>query len=534
MPSRSFMLTVDRGFGAVNATGLDIALDRPLPASVPVGRATAVFCVGSCFHPHRRVTEVTIAVNGVRHRPAAQRMPRLDRFRELHPTLDAAETASVDRDPGSTRDPELRAYRSGFWATIPIGPCERPGGLELRVEAQLDDGATANAALGTIAVVESPHEPVSDEPLPGGVEQPLIAICMATFNPDIELFRIQVESIRAQTDQNWVCVISDDCSSPEQFEAIAETVAGDDRFVLSRADKHLSFYRNFERALGLVPAEAEFIALCDHDDRWYPDKLEALREGIGSAEMAYSDLRRVDAAGRVRSETLWQGRRNNQTNLASLLISNTIPGAACMFRRRVIDHALPFPDGPGWDFHDHWLALVAMALGNVAYVDRPLYDYVQHPGAVLGRVASDDESPAGTEPAGLRVRLRGWRGFLERWRSVYFGLYLQRELHAQVLLARCAGDLTRRKRRALRLLVDAARSPLAFAWLAGRPARALFGRNETLRLETALARGILWRYLIVLRTWGRQRPGGTEDDASMPSLDPDSLKSRQRRWLARR
>jgi hypothetical protein len=236
----------------------------------------------------------------------------------------------------------------------------------------------------------------------------------------------------------------------------------------------------------------------------------------------------------VRAETLWQGRRHNHANLASLLISNTVPGAACLFRRRVIEYALPFPDGPGWDFHDHWLALVAMSLGEVAYVDRPLYDYVQHPGAVLGRVASGDGSTAGVNPAGLRVRLGRWRGFLDRWRSAYFSLYLQRELHAQVLLARCGAELTRRKRRALRLLVDAARSPLAFAWLAARPARALFGRNETLRVEGVLSRGILWRFLISLRTRGRERPGITENDASMPSLDPDRLKSRQRRWLARR
>ncbi len=292
--------------------------------------------------------------------------------------------------PNPPGDPELRSYRSGFWATIPIGPRRQPGELELRVEARLDNGTTASAALGTIAVVEPP-EPPSYEGLPAPAGLPLIAICMATFNPDIELFRTQVESIRAQTDRHWVCLISDDCSAPEQFEEIAEVVAGDRRFVLSRAERHLGFYRNFERALQMVPAEAEFVALSDHDDRWYPDKLESLRAAIGPAELAYSDLRRVDANGHVRAETLWHGRRNNNTNLASLLISNTIVGAACLFRRRVIDRALPFPDGPGWDFHDHWLALVAMALGEVAYVDRPLYDYVQHPGdprAVLGRAAA--------------------------------------------------------------------------------------------------------------------------------------------------
>jgi glycosyltransferase involved in cell wall biosynthesis len=517
----------------VDGTGLDVALDRPLPAAVPVGRVTAVFCVGTCFHPHQRVTDVAIAVNGSRHRPTAQRMPRLDRFRELHPTRPPGEAGSVGRDRDSPRDPELRSYRSGFWATVPIEPRERPGRLQLSVEARLADGRTESAPLGTIDVVERPEPSLYESP-PGTGDQPLIAICMATFNPNMELFRAQVESIQAQTYRNWVCVISDDCSEPEQFEEIAELVEGDDQFLLSRADKHLSFFRNFERTLELAPAEAEFLALSDHDDRWYPEKLEALRDGLGSAELAYSDLRRVDVTGRVRAETLWQGRRNNHTNLASLLISNTIVGASCLFRRRVIDYALPFPSGPGWDFHDHWLALVAMSLGEIAYVDRPLYDQVQHPDAVLGRVAVDEDPSPHIKRLGLRARMARRRGFLSRWRSAYFSLYLHRDFHARLLLTRCGAQLTRRKRRALRLIVAAARSPLAFAWLAARPVRTLFGRNETLRLEAALARGILWRYLIAVRTMGRERPGVSEDDASLPSPVPQKLGPRQRRWLARR
>jgi glycosyltransferase involved in cell wall biosynthesis len=518
---------------ATSGTELEVALDRPLPEALPVGPATAIFCVGTCFHRRRRVADLVIAVNGVRHRPTAQRMPRLDRFRELHPELPSGKASSTDRDSRSPKDPELRSYRSGFWATIPIPFRERAGELKLTLEARLADGTRASAALGAIAVVERPR-PLDLEARPGAGERPLIAICMATFNPDPELFRIQVESIRAQTDRDWICVISDDCSEAQRYETIVEIVGKDERFRLSRAERHLSFYRNFERALGLMPPEIELVALSDHDDRWYPDKLAALREAIGSAELAYSDLRRTDVAGRVRSETLWEGRRNNRNNLASLLISNTVPGAACLFRRRVLDRALPFPSGPGWDFHDHWLALVAMSLGEVAYVDRPLYDYVQHPGAVLGRVTAAGSGPERAESGGPRRWLGRRRDFLSRWRAAYFTMYLQRDFHARILLARCARDLSGRKRRALRLLVAAARAPGAFAWLALRPTRVLVGRNETLRLEDLLVRGILWRHLIVVRSRGRERPGRSGEDASMPSAVAQTLGPRQRRWLARR
>jgi glycosyltransferase involved in cell wall biosynthesis len=521
------VIAAERDSTRTDGAELDLVLDFPLPNALPVGQATALFCAGTCFHRHRAVEELVITVDGMPHRATAHGMPRFDRFRSLHPTVSVDRAASLARDPESSRDPELHSYRSGFWATVPIQAQASPRELELGVEARLAGGAAARASLGTIAVVQRAEAP-SYEGLPA-IGRPLIAICMATFNPEPGLFQTQVESIREQSDRDWICLISDDGSRADRFEAIRETIGGDPRFVISRSDQRLGFYRNFERALRMVPPEVEFVALSDHDDRWYPDKLAVLRNAIGDAELVYSDQRLVDAEGRVRRETLWRGRRNNYTNLASLLVSNTIAGAASLFRRRVIDYAVPFPGGPGWKFHDHWLALVAMTLGEVVYVDRPLYDYVQHPGAVLGRAASDPEPPR-PRP---RASLDRWRGFTDRWRAAYFHAYLDREVQAQVLLARCGTAVTQRKRRALRLLINADRSPLAFAWLASRPARALLGRNETLRFEDVLVRGILWRYLVALRAGRGERPTRSMLDASPPPFHPDSVGSKRlRRWLA--
>ena len=224
------------------------------------------------------------------------------------------------------------------------------------------------------------------------------------------LFDTQVRSLQAQTDQRWVCVISDDCSSERRFEQIQALVGEDPRFTLSRSTARLGFYRNFERALTMVPADAGLIALCDQDDRWYPEKLSVLRRSLGQATLVYSDQRLVTAEWHVLRDTLWRGRRNNHDDLASMLVANTITGAAMLFRRDVAELALPFPDTPGFQFHDHWLAAVALAAGEVAYVDRPLYDYVQHPGAVFGDVthgSGPERRPAQTG-AWLRRFAIGW------------------------------------------------------------------------------------------------------------------------------
>lgn len=316
---------------------------------------------------------------------------------------------------------------------------------------------------------------------------------MATLDPDPELLRIQLDSLRAQTETSWVCLISDDCSRPDRFREVERHVADDPRFTISRSQRRRGFYRNFERCLQMLPAEAELVALCDQDDRWYPEKLATLRLGLGDAQLVYSDQRLVDRDGRVLADTYWSSRRNNYTNLVSLLVANTVTGAASLCRREVIDRALPFPETPGEQYHDHWLALVAMASGRIAYIDRPLYDYVQHGGAALGHAAAN----AGYPPSGRRglARIRGWRQTLRDWRWAYLNGYLRLKVLAEALLSRCSGSLEGRKCAALRRFVGAERSPLGFVWLALRPLRRLLGRNETLGYEKLLARGILWRHL---------------------------------------
>jgi glycosyltransferase involved in cell wall biosynthesis len=513
-------------------SGLMVRLDTRLP-SLQAGRGTAVFCSGACFHRHDEVRSLALLVDGTSHTPTAWGMPRLDLFQMAHPGLDLGGNGAPGGDPASPDDPELRCYRSGFWATLPIEARARPGAVQLQLAVQLASGAELVAPLGRLEVVEPTAPPVYENLPEAAAGGSLIAVCLATFNPDEARLRTQIDSLRGQTDQDWICLISDDCSLPERYEPIERMVGEDRRFVVSRSAQNLGPYRNFERALEMVPLEADLVALCDQDDRWHPDKLQVLRGALGEAGLVYSDQRLVDNEGRVLQDTLWRGRRNNHTDLASMLVANSITGAAMLFRREIGELARPFPDTPGWQFHDHWIALVALALGHLAYVDRPLYDYVQHGDAVLGQAR---ESRPPQPRRSLRERLprpdtlrEHWRG----WRANYFYGYLPHEVQAQALLARFPGSLSDSKRRTLERFIAAARSPLPFAWLAARPMRALLGANETLGTEAELARGIAWRHLIEARTGDRQVPFGAPHDATCPPLDVDTLgHSRLAKWRA--
>ena len=321
---------------------------------------------------------------------------------------------------------------------------------------------------------------------------------MATFNPDPALFKHQIDSIRAQDRGEWACIVCDDGSDAGSLAEIKAVLGDDGRFELHACAQRLGFYRNFERALGLVPPPARFVAFCDQDDRWHPRKLRLLRNAFGpGVNLAYSDMRIVGTDGRVISDTYWTKRRNNSTDLLSLLIANTVSGTACMFRRELLAYALPFPvEAPG-AFHDRWLALVALALGDLAYLDLPLLDYVQHRAAAIGHGRAN-RGGARRRDLGewwqALTRLRSGE-LARRWRAAYEDVYLRIAAEAAALEQRCGAEMEPAKLRAAHRIAVADRSPLAVPWLQLRSMRRHLGRDETLGVERGLARGIAWHQL---------------------------------------
>ena len=103
-----------------------------------------------------------------------------------------------------------------------------------------------------------------------------------------------MESIRAQTQGAWICLISDDGSIPITWARCARDRRRPTLRVDGERDRR-GFYGNYERALAAVPPGADLVALADQDDRWDPEKLEALLASIGDRELVYGDMRVVDA-----------------------------------------------------------------------------------------------------------------------------------------------------------------------------------------------------------------------------------------------
>lgn len=441
----------------------------PLPERIAVGGGTAIFLDGRCSWPGLELDELVVVVGGVEY-----------------PAMGWGIAA-----PGSASGEDY------WWAVAGFGPLERDECLQVGLRATALGGETAGAPIGEVVLTSDlPAPPELDRrPRPEADEGPLVAICMATYEPDMDLFRTQVESIRRQSHRNWVCLISDDRSSESALVAMRAVIAGDDRFTLSRAEANRGFYRNFERALQLVPAEAAFVALSDQDDHWHPDKIDRLLAGLEPGRrLVYSDMRITDRHGGVIAPTYWGFRRNNYSDFGSLVLANTVTGAASLFDAALLTDVLPFPPRHSALFHDHWIAEVALALGGLSYVDAPLHDYVQHDAATLGYLQANGN---GRYSAPWRERIGIWygrwsgRGYRLGWRPPYFRVYCRVALTAEALRRRLGPRLSRDHATVLGLIDD---RPAGWVWLAGRALRDLRGRSETLGRERVILSGLAWRH----------------------------------------
>lgn len=99
----------------------------------------------------------------------------------------------------------------------------------------------------------------------------LVSIITPTYN-SAEFVAETIDSIISQTYQNWELLITDDCSTDETCSIVEQYADCDSRIKLLRLETNsgAGVARNFS----IENARGRYIAFCDSDDRWYPDKLE--------------------------------------------------------------------------------------------------------------------------------------------------------------------------------------------------------------------------------------------------------------------
>ena len=207
---------------------------------------------------------------------------------------------------------------------------------------------------------------------------PLVSIAVCSYN-GAKFLQQQLDSLAGQDYSNFEIIIIDDCSSDSTFEILKLFKKDKENVKIFQNETNLGFVKNFEKAISLC--SGDYIALCDQDDIWFPEKISKLVESIGSAGLVYSAVQLMDQDGVCLDEIFPRRNKLHGRCYMELLFSNCVTGHACLIRRAVLERALPFPEKI--KVHDHWLAIVAATKEGIAVYDDVLSLYRRHDENVL-------------------------------------------------------------------------------------------------------------------------------------------------------
>ncbi len=103
---------------------------------------------------------------------------------------------------------------------------------------------------------------------------PKVSIIIPTYNP--KRLAISLASVFSQTMKDWELILVDDASTDRTWESLP--LLRDPRVRIIRNDQNRG--GGFSRNRGIDEAKGEYLAFMDHDDEWFPKKLERQLQAI--------------------------------------------------------------------------------------------------------------------------------------------------------------------------------------------------------------------------------------------------------------
>lgn len=223
--------------------------------------------------------------------------------------------------------------------------------------------------------------------------KPTIDILMATHNGE-RFVREQIESIQAQTYEDWHLLVSDDCSTDSTLVIVSEIAKFDSRIaIVSKDVRYGSAKANFMHLLDL--SEAPYAMFCDQDDIWLPRKIEKSLARIERMQTSYGaavplavfcDMKVVGENLNVLHESFERSSNYDpqRVSFKHLLAQNIAAGCCMIVNSATVSLCRHVEDTENIDMHDWWAMLVVSAFGAVSYIKEPLSLYRQHDSNEVG------------------------------------------------------------------------------------------------------------------------------------------------------
>ena len=196
-----------------------------------------------------------------------------------------------------------------------------------------------------------------------GSIQPLVSVVLCTYNGE-KFLRPQIDSITAQTYPNLEIIIVDDASSDSTSSILEEYRQKDSRVKFHINSANIGYNKNFEKAFSL--ATADYIAISDQDDIWESNKIELMiKDWLPGSLFIYSlsgNFFSNDFENRKQAPPVKYGM---VTQLHQLVFSSPVHGHACMFKKELLSHCIPFPADI---YYDWWMSMQAVRIAPVGCI----------------------------------------------------------------------------------------------------------------------------------------------------------------------
>lgn len=225
-----------------------------------------------------------------------------------------------------------------------------------------------------------------------------ISCALTTWNSN-EYLEKQLDSLQNQTLPFDEVIIVDDASTNDtlkRLKAYIETHHLSHWKVIEHAANQ-GFVATFQDAL--KAATGDLIFLCDHDDLWYPDKVQIMTQQFDlrpNLQVLACSFDLIDGQDNQIADKVSTRRGNHNLirkpvvhggftpmGLEDLTAYNFAPGCTLAFKKEIKD--LYLNKAKDLDLpHDWAISVIGSLSGQLGYLDLPLIGYRQHEANTLG------------------------------------------------------------------------------------------------------------------------------------------------------
>ncbi len=207
---------------------------------------------------------------------------------------------------------------------------------------------------------------------------PVVSVIVPTFNR-AHLVSQTIDSILAQTFDDWELILVDNESADDTEKVIS-----------SYQDERIRYFRNANhgviaanRNYGIQKSAGEYIAFCDDDDLWMPDKLEiqlhqfSIDEKIG---LVCTNALNYDDSG-DRGRRIKAALSNNDFTFKSLINGNRVITSTVVLKTAIISDIGMIDTSPDLftvEDYEFWLRIAGKY--KIVYIDSPLIRFRTHTG----------------------------------------------------------------------------------------------------------------------------------------------------------